>query len=141
MKIQKTYSELFTFNSVGGTYLQRHAENKENKLAVAIKNFSKQLTKIFEGFNDEKDNLQLDHCVVDPTTKIILKDAQGVRQYTVEGEKALKKALKEFEKTKIECHARIPSTLETSLIEELSEIEKEAFSEIVIPKQEIEKEE
>src|SRR3990170_3280276 len=135
MKIQKTYLELINFNQVAAVYLDRCIKKEaENKLFSAIKQFSKQLKNIFENYNDERDNLQLNNCSVDEKTKIILKDDKGNRQFTIEAEKKLKKELKELLQVKIECHARIPESID-ELISELTETEREVFSAIIIPEQ------
>ncbi|HJY63371.1 MAG TPA: hypothetical protein VJ455_04380 [Ignavibacteria bacterium] len=135
MKIQKTYFELINFNQVAEVYLDRCIKKEaENKLCSAIKQFSKQLKNIFENYNDERDNLQLNNCSVEEKTKVILKDDKGNRQFTIEAEKKLKKELKELLLTKIECHARVPEGID-ELIAELTEMERAVFSGIIIPEQ------
>src|SRR3990172_8221284 len=111
MKIQRTYLELINFNQVAAAYIEKNKE-AENKLCSAIKQFSKQLKNIFENYNDERDNLQLNNCSVEEKTKVILKDDKGNRQFTIEAEKKLKKELKELLLTKIECHARVPEGID-----------------------------
>lgn len=133
MKIQKTYLELLNFNQVASSYIEKNKES-ENKLCSAIKQFSKQLKDIFEEYNDERDNRQLDNCSVDEKTKVILKNEKGERQFTVEGEKKLKAELKALMKKIVDCHARIPEGIE-DLIPTLTELEKECFSGIIIPEQ------
>lgn len=140
MKTEKTYTELFDFNIVALAYLDKH-KDQENKLCALLNNFvSKQLRKIFNEYNDEKDTLQLNNCAVDDKTKVILytestnEHGQKVRlrQFTVEAELKLKKEIKELNKQKVEVHLRTSEGIE-GLIEELTEDEKEAFSGIVIP--------
>lgn len=133
MKISKTYLQLIIFNQVSAAYLEKNKET-ENKLCSAIKQFSKQLTKIFEEYNDERDTRQLNNCSVDEKTKVILKDDKGNRQFTVEGEKKLKGELRELINKQVECHSRIPEGID-ELIVTLTDIEKETFSGIVIPEQ------
>src|SRR3972149_7787677 len=133
MKIQRTYLELITFNQVAAAYIEKNKE-AENKLCSSIKQFSKQLKNIFENYNDERDNLQLNNCSVEEKTKVILKDDKGNRQFTIEAEKKLKKELKELLLTKIECHARVPEGID-ELIAELTEMERAVFSGIIIPEQ------
>ena len=131
MKIKKKYSELIIANIVMGEYLKKHVD-KENKICASIKNFTKQLTQIFENYNDEKDTLQLNNCAVDEKTKVILKDEKGNRQFTVEGEIKLKGEIKELNKKEVEFHSRIAEGIE-DLIAELTDEEKETFEGIVIP--------
>ena len=130
MKNKKTYGQLIEANIHMGGYLQKHKE--ENKICVSIKNFSKQLQKVFEEYNDDRDTLQLNNCAVDEKTKVILKDEKGNRQFTVEGEIKLKKDLKDLLLKEVEIHSRIPEGID-ELIAGLTEEEKEAFAGIVIP--------
>lgn len=133
MIISRSYLQLINFNNVSASYLAKNKEG-ENKLCSAINRFNKQLKTIFEEYNDERDTLQLNNCVVDEKTKVILKDATGNRQFTVDGEMKLKKGLKELVKKTVECHDRIPEGID-DIISSLSDFEKEAFSGIVIPEQ------
>lgn len=133
MTTKKTYLQILTFKQVAGIYLSKNAE-KENKITSAIKIVSKQVNKIVEDFNDERDSLQINNCATDPVTGIILKDEKGNRQFTPKGELDLKKALKNLLSEKVEIHQRIAIGV-TELIKELTDIEKEVFSGIVIVEQ------
>lgn len=151
MKVEKTYSELMKFAAVAENYLNKQkAKNaakvepketeKENKLVLGIKSFSKQLSKLFEGYNEERDNLQLDNCLVDETTKAILYDTlpNGARnrRFTVAAEKNLKKELKNLGETNVSVDSRIIKGVE-DLISELDEEEIEHFSGLVIESQSV----
>lgn len=136
MKIKKTYLELINFNQVAAAYLDKNKE-AENKLCSAIKQFSKQLKNIFEEYNDERDNLQLNNCLVymeGQMKNAVMKDEKGNRMFSVEGEKKLKKELKELIYKEVECHARIPESID-ALLPTLTEIELEVFNGIIIPEQ------
>lgn len=133
MEVEKTYPELMDFNVMASSYLKKN-EGNENKLISAINKIGKQLKTIFEEYADLKDDLQLDCCSVDDKG-IILKEADGSRKFTVPKEKELKKAIKELNKKKFKIHQRIPEGIE-ELISSLTAMEKEHFSEIIIPKQE-----
>lgn len=133
MKIQKTNQELIDFSTIADLYIKNN-KGSENKLCSAITQFGKQLRKIFEDYNDERDTFQLNNCSVDDKTKVILKDAQGARQFTVAAEIKLKGELKVLSQKVIDCHSRIPEGID-DLILTLTEIEKDAFSGIIIPEQ------
>ncbi len=144
MIIKKTYSELFIYNQVGGAYLQK---NPENKVSAAIIKFAdKQLKQIFTDYEDELDNLRLNNCLVDEKTRAVLHkerkliDANGKeiivmdRQFSPEGEIKLKGEIKELNKVGVDVHSRILDGID-DLIKLMTDEEKEAFSEIFIPKQ------
>lgn len=133
MKVTKTIFDLKIFDQVSANYIAKH-KDKENKLCAAINNFGKQLTKIYEELNDKIEDLRLDCCSVDEKTKVILKDDKGEKQFTVENTKRFNKESKEFLKQEVTVHSRIPEGVE-DLIKDLTSIEKEIFSELVIPKQ------
>lgn len=134
MKVQKTILELQNFDIVSGAYIEKN-KGLENILISSIRRFRKQLKNIYEEYNDERDNLQLTHCLKDEKRQqAIMKDEHGNRQYSEAGEKALKAAIKELNKKPIEVHSRITEGVE-AIIPSLTEIEKEVFSELVIPKQ------
>lgn len=131
MKVKRSYDQLFEFNSFASRYAEK---NKDNKLTASINNVFKQLKEPFEDYADERDTLQINNCLVDEKTKAILKHADGSRHFSQEGEKKLKKEIKELGKKEIEIHARIADGI-NDLIESLTDFEKDAFSGIVIPEQ------
>lgn len=132
MKVNKTIAELQSYDAIAANYLQKN-KGIENMLTKSIERFSKQLKSVYEEYNDERDNLQLTHCLKDEKRQqAILKDERGERMYSEAGEKALKVALKELNKKEIEVHSRI---IEGVDVTGLTHIEREAFSEIIIPKQ------
>lgn len=143
MKIQKDYRELLNYHTVSGIYIEKNKKKtaeidpekeSENKIVASIKRFNKQMPAIFDVYNDLRDDMQLNNCSVDEKTKVILKDKDGNRQYTVAAEKKLKQELKDLIVQKVECHARIAEGID-DLILTLNEAELEAFSGIVIPEQ------
>jgi hypothetical protein len=153
MKTTRTITELQKFNIYGAAYLEKFKDTpavkdekgnvttpailQENKLCSAIKKFTKQLEKIFNDFNENKDDLQIDNCLTYTEGKekgAIMKDEKGNRLYSKEGERALKKSLKEEMEKSIDIHARIPEGID-DLIVELEDYEKESFSGLIIPEQ------
>ncbi len=115
----------------------RWSDLKPTKLVANMKNIDKQWAKIFEEYTSLRDDLQLDHCATDEKTKVILMNENGSRKFTVEGEKALKKAIKELDEKEVELHVRIT----TEGIDDLSDAEKEVFNGILIPAFEVATEE
>jgi len=108
----------------------RWTEKTPTKLVANMKNIDKQWAKIYEEYTSLRDDLQLDHCATDEKTKVILMNDDGkTRKFTVEGEKALKKAIKELDATSVEIHVRIT----TEGIDYLTEDEREVFNGILIP--------
>lgn len=148
MKIEKTYLQLITYNAYARAYLSVHTE--ENKLSASINKFAKQLQKYFDIYNDEKDTLQLNNCSVDEKGNIIYDLIDSIddngkpikiknRKYSIEAEKKLKVEIKLLNKTKIIIHQRIADGIE-EIIAGLSDMQKSAFSGIIIPEQPIEEE-
>lgn len=136
MKTSKSYLDLIFFVTIGKKYLEKH-QDAENKISASVKNvIDKQIKKHFETYNDELDTLQVSNCAVHETTKVILKDEKGNRQFTIEGELKLKKESKDLINQVVEIHTRIADGID-SLVAELTEEEKEAFSGIVVPLQEL----
>lgn len=131
MKIKKTYYDLLVANLVMDAYIKK---NPENRLFAAIKIFSKELKIVIEKYNDELDSLQISNCAVDPVTHVILRDSNGNRQFTVQGELNLKKQGKELLFTEVEVSSKIFDNIE-DLIVKLSDEEKKAFSGLIIPEQ------
>lgn len=134
MKVNRTFIHLQNFDVIASAY---NAKNNgiDNLLTSAIHKFSKQLKVVYEEYNDQRDDLQLTHCLKDEKRQqAIMKDDQDRRMYSEAGERALKIALKELGKKEWELHSRIPEGVE-ALVPQLTEIEKEYFSELIIPKQ------
>lgn len=143
MKKTITYKELQKFDNTATNYLIREgyfipptkteagkfSDKEGTKLVGNIKNVIKQWQKHLETYADELDNIQRNHAAVDEKTKVLLpKNPDGSRPYTIDGEIALKKAIKELADSEIEIHVRITEG-ELNLTAE----EKEAFNGIVIP--------
>lgn len=134
MKVKRNFIHLQNFDVLGSGYIEKN-KGIENLLTSAIGKFTKQLKAVYEDYNDERDNLQLQHCLKDEKRQqAIMKDDQDRRMYSEAGEKALKASLKELNKREWELHSRIPEGVE-ALVPQLTEIEKEFFSELIIPKQ------
>lgn len=145
MKINKSYLQLKTFDAVAADYLIKNgfAEMKEaafqftskepTKLVSAIKSIIRQLGSHFDFMNEEVDTFKIMNCATDPVTKVQLPKINGQRQYTVQGELKLKKDIKSFLDTEVEIHQRIVEDFG-----KLSQLQLETFSDIVIPKQNIE---
>ena len=141
MKAERTYKELQKFDGISTKYMVAngyyvfaedgkgsYTEKEPTKLVTNIKNVIKQITKHFEEFNELAEEQRIDNCSVDEKTKIILREPDRSYKFTKEGLKALNKAFKELENTKVEIHIRI-----TEGEWELSDDEKEVFSGLVIP--------
>lgn len=136
MKTKKTFLHLRNFDVIASAYMEKN-KGVENILIISIKRFSKQLRDIYDEYNDERDNLQITHCLKDEKKQFaIMKDELGNRMYSADGEKGLKKELMALSKREWDIHSRISEGVEL-LIPSLTEIEKEFFSELVIPKQAI----
>lgn len=129
MKAIKNYTQLFEFNSIAQNYLQK---NNDNKISASISNVLKRLKPLFEDYNDERDTLQINNCLVDEKTKAMLKHPDGSRMFSREGEINLKKQIKELNQRTIEFHPIIADGIE-DLIIGLEKYERDAFSGIVIP--------
>ena len=73
MILKKSYQQLFELNAKIGSYVKKHPENK---ISEALKKFSeKQLSKRFEDYNDEVDDLQINNCLADDAKQgAIMKD-------------------------------------------------------------------
>lgn len=148
-KIQISYKRLQKFDDAATKYLiengyfiagkkatdttpatdGKFTDKKETILVANLKKVIKQGNKHFEEYASKIDDLQLDHVAIDEKTKVILKDAKGMRQFTVEGEKALKADIKKLaEQEDLVIYPRI-----TQGDWQLSDYEKEAFSGLVIP--------
>ena len=125
----KTYSDLIRFNLVAADYLKKH-EGAENKICFSIKQFTKQLVKLIDDFNDECDTLKINNCAVDEGG-VILKDANGDRRFTPAAEIKLKGELKNLLNKEVEITPKIAEGV-TDLIKDLTEPEIELFTGIVI---------
>ena len=142
MRVTKTYQELNTFSIIAAIYVRDQAivnKEHENKLVQAIKLIAKQLKPIFENYEDEKDTLQLNNCLVDEKTKAVLYDdvtvgneVRRLRKFTAAGEIKLKKEIKLLDLTEVEVHPRILEGID-DLILTLSEQQLVAFSGLIIP--------
>lgn len=132
-KIKKTYEEIFTFGNVGGAYLKKF-EGKENKLSGAIKSAFKDVKKIVEEYNEELNDLDREHALEDEKTKAILLHPDGTRQKSKDGDKKFADAVKVLRKKQVEINQRI-SDGSNSFIDSLTDLQKEAFSGIVITEQ------
>lgn len=157
MKVQKIYLDIFALRMLGAGYLKRH-EGKENKLCDAFKAFSKQYKGIDETYEEAVDDIGRNNCI---TIKGGEKDGAivydnipiknekgeqiGVQQkrcFNPEGERKMKAELKALLNKTITVHARIAEGDDVpGLIEKLTDDEKRAFSEIIIPKQDLPAEE
>ena len=102
-------------------------DKPQPKIVPAIKNVLKQTDKIMAEYNDELDNLRLDHCLVDEKTKAVLKDEKGNYRFSVDGTKKLKADIKKLLEEKVEIHQRIVQD------SEVDPEEYESFIGILIP--------
>lgn len=87
-----TNSDLITVRGFMISFLN---ENKaETPINWRLRNRTLKATdKPMETYNDEMDDFQIDNCVKGDKQEIVIKD--GRRQFTAEGEKAVKKYLKD----------------------------------------------
>lgn len=127
-KVLKSYEQLALANKLMENYV---SQKNDNKLTQAIYKFSKQLRVILEDYNDKIDTIQLMNCLTDPTSKAILKDESGNRQFTIEATLKLKQEYKKLLKEEVEITPIILDGVE-EIVPQLSELEKEVFSGIVI---------
>lgn len=149
MKVKKSYKEVREINFSISNYLVsngywdvekgKFSKKDETKLVAYMKKVKKECELICgpDDYGDKKDDLQIKHCLKDEKTKAILmadtcgadgKTYTRVRQYSEEGELALKKALKELDATEVELNVKIADG-----DWDLTEEEKEIFSGILIP--------
>jgi hypothetical protein len=128
MIIKKTYNECIVFNAVAAEFLKQN-EGAENKLVLSVKAILKQLTKVFDDYNEASENIRLDNCLTDPTNKKILRTADNNYEYTVEGLKNLNKQLKELGLTEVELKSKFVAENDTF---ELKPYMKKAFADFVL---------
>lgn len=138
MKTEKTHKEIRELDATISLYFinngywdkekKQFSKKELTKLSHNMKNIKKQAEKILEQYTSDRDDLQIDHCAIDEKTKAMLKHPDGTRQFTQDGEKKLKAALKNLDETKVTIHARI-----TEGEWDLTDEEKEVFSGILIP--------
>jgi hypothetical protein len=146
MKKELTYKEVLILNNVISGYFvtngfwdvekRAFSDKKDTKLTANMKNVKKQAEKIEVAYNELVDDLRLDNCAVDEKTKVILMDANGAKQFTVEGTKNFNKGIKALLDQKVDIHVRI-----TEGDWDLSENEKEVFNGVLIPAFEVSTEE
>lgn len=127
MKKQITYKQLIAFVNNAHSYLEKNTE--ETKFTSAIKSVQKQIRKheLIDDYQERMRENNLDHCSIDEKTKAILKEEDGSLKFTVEAQKKVNKLNKDLLSETVEINQRI--------IDEpgdLTELEKEAFSGIVI---------
>lgn len=71
---------------------------------------------VLPDYNDEVEDIRVDHCAVDATSKVILKDSKGLYEFTKDGTKSFKKDVKALGKKEVTF--------------ELKPVAKEVFSNI-----------
>ena len=93
--MKKNWREIKLFTAVANFYFTT-IEGK-TKFTYAIEKVSKKLAHILDEYNEEVDDVKIDHANEDPNTKSILYNDKGGYQYTKQQLKDLKKALKKVE--------------------------------------------
>ena len=134
--MKTTYEKLSLFNEFASKYI---SENKDDKLTYAIKKVGKRVEKIFqkegELIGEKVEDARIDNCSVDEKGNI-LRDDKGQLIYTKEAMKKLNTDLRKiYRDAETEREAReyeIEPYIAT-VIPELTEEQREAFSGIVIP--------
>lgn len=130
MKKQITYKKLIEFCQQAEPFIEKN-KDADIKIYGAINSVLKQVRKyeLIDEYNEKVLSNQLSCCSVDPKTNIIIKE-DGQFAYTVEGRKKLLAMGKALLKETVEINIRIFPGNE---LIELNEIQREAFSGIVIP--------
>lgn len=156
-KTTVSFEQLVRFITLAQLWLRKKPENINTKIGYAIKRMVPVVSKLIRPLNklqEERDSkiekLKLDHCYVNPTTKVIeydiIKDAQGAEQqvlkYTSTAKAKLdelvRPILTEYDEVKYEEKLKEEVTIPnpyftTDVPADLTEDEKEVFNGIVIP--------
>lgn len=122
----KTIREIVTFINVGSPYVEKHP--RENKLRYALKKTLKAAGKLWDGYNEQVEDLDIEHCATDKDGVIRL-DANGHKEFTKEGLKKRNAARKVLFETAVE----FTPYLAKDIPEDLTEGERDAFAGFVLP--------
>lgn len=151
MKITKTINEVIMINTVAQGYLNRHKDG-DNKIIASIKSLAtKQISKIFDKYNEDREEIRLNNCAVNPADQTILREPNtanyrgesvaGDYKFTKEGQIKASQEIKALLASTVELDSRIATGTE-DLIAEMTDQEREIFSGVLIPVQlEVEAEE
>lgn len=111
VKVTKPNSETIYFINT----LNNLGLDKESKAFAASGAVLRGLEKTFlVDYNDDVEGLRIDHCSVDEKTKNIIKDKEGNKEFTKEGENAFRKAVKELGQRKSTIEIRTASASDFS---------------------------
>lgn len=80
--MQTTYRDILTFLHAAQPWLA--SQKAESKLKYAVTKVTKQCNTLLARYNEEGEDLDIEHCAVDEKG-IILKDERGGLQFTKEG--------------------------------------------------------
>lgn len=131
--MKKTYEQVLAFDTVARGYLER-AEGQKTKLAYAIervqKSYAKQAGRREADYRERLEDIDVEHCSVDEHNNIVspyafTKDAQRMRLAD------RRKASADLFASEVD----VESYMATSLHDDLTDAEREAFAGFVLPEQ------
>ena len=109
-------------------------KTEPTKFLTAAKNlYRKQVVLLVTNYNDKIGDMRDLSAATHPVNKTILKDANGQHEFTPEGSVKFKKEIKKALEETIEIHQRIVPI--EDIPTDLTDDEKEAFENILIPQQ------
>lgn len=79
------------------TVMQRVIKDgNDTPLKEVLKSELKKLAPLIDVYNERVTDLKIDHCAIDPASKVILRDDKGEMQFTKEGQKAFGTSVKKL---------------------------------------------
>lgn len=124
----RTYTEIFTFTNVAVSYLKRHEKDQdESKLRYALKKLVKAGQKVFEDYQEQVEDLRIEHCSEDERGNI-QRDAQQNYTFTKDKLRQLTKAIRVLAEKSVEFK---PYLVEVAPVD-LTDAERDAFAGFVL---------
>jgi len=104
MKATKTYKEIVQIDHFISSIAQAIPTDKEYKAKKQAQSFLKKLTKkVYEEANELRKELYLNNALTGKSGEILFDD-KGNQLFSIEGQKKIKEALKDFDKKEVEVH-------------------------------------
>jgi hypothetical protein len=144
--MKTTHREIINFINSAGVWLATN--NEETKFSYALNRVIKRAETIHRKFQDQREDLQLEHCMVDEKGKVLRAtpspgNPQGGYEFTKDGLLKLNKAVRALLDTEVEIEPYIATAHPVTdkncphckkLVERngLSELERDAFMGFVI---------
>lgn len=145
MRVNKTYLQIRLLHDNAASFLvaSGNAEIVNNQivfttkemtpLAAVLKKSIKDTSNLLQELEDKTDDLRIKNAAKHPQHGTILRTEKGAIDFTPEGLINFKKQMKELLNQEVEIIQRVVTEWKENLTEE----QLEAFSEVVIPKQNI----